>query len=635
MKKFFIPVMALTALTAFAGTRELQESSPEVKKNLNGERLAEMLSKGQSITALPLKITPPYSEGLTPSAAAVSRAEAMKIDTTAYYQTPAATFYSVFRFSNSEGRSYTLPNAALVPAYTKNTWYNMSYAPQYYYQYDMYMAAQVSGKTMKWEQLDSEGEVLNQSAKENFTYQRPASAYRGFGYNSPVLTVNGKSVYQMGETYNDEVEPTFFEYGGRGEANPIFSEEIQAELASIVGPISDFRQPGLLPFNRACDEFITTFDGGAFDYDVNSENGPLETWWTTQKEVPEDFKVVALGQWITKPTTPYALRSITMDAIVNCEAGALLHFSFFNVALDGEVNLAKPDHSYDYVFPEAVKGDHVDIVVPFKLLDSTGEELDYALIDHSMIMVVSGYNDEKFTRFNPIIAAFKYDRDYLTLSNASQDCLALVREETDGKVKFGLASTPYLCGFYPAGSNELVYGTYNSMNLFFDVEYPYLRAYELYRDEMMSTQYGDGERKCSLGLTTESPEATLVALCPGQAEDILVETSTGDDVPAWLDVEIVNAPEREGEDEGQKYVYIDLKLVGDDASVKSAPLKLTYLGQELYVTVSTDPAGIDAIEAGASAELDWDAPVYNVMGRKVNRDYKGVAIQNGHKFVVK
>lgn len=59
MKKFFIPVMALTALTAFAGTRELQESSPEVKKNLNGERLAEMLSKGQSITALPLKITPP------------------------------------------------------------------------------------------------------------------------------------------------------------------------------------------------------------------------------------------------------------------------------------------------------------------------------------------------------------------------------------------------------------------------------------------------------------------------------------------------------------------------------------------------------------------------------------------------
>lgn len=48
-------------------------------------------------------------------------------------------------------------------------------------------------------------------------------------------------------------------------------------------------------------------------------------------------------------------------------------------------------------------------------------------------------------------------------------------------------------------------------------------------------------------------------------------------------------------------------------------------------------AGIDNVAdtVADAAELDWSAPVYNVMGQKVNRDFKGVAIQNGNKFVVK
>ena len=34
-----------------------------------------------------------------------------------------------------------------------------------------------------------------------------------------------------------------------------------------------------------------------------------------------------------------------------------------------------------------------------------------------------------------------------------------------------------------------------------------------------------------------------------------------------------------------------------------------------------------------SATLDLDAPMYDVLGRKVNADYKGIIIQNGHKFI--
>ncbi|TFU93163.1 hypothetical protein E4T81_09405 [Barnesiella sp. WM24] len=46
--------------------------------------------------------------------------------------------------------------------------------------------------------------------------------------------------------------------------------------------------------------------------------------------------------------------------------------------------------------------------------------------------------------------------------------------------------------------------------------------------------------------------------------------------------------------------------------------------------------GIDNIASDVkAAELDWNAPVYNVMGQKVSKNFKGIAIQNGAKFVVK
>lgn len=58
----------------------------------------------------------------------------------------------------------------------------------------------------------------------------------------------------------------------------------------------------------------------------------------------------------------------------------------------------------------------------------------------------------------------------------------------------------------------------------------------------------------------------------------------------------------------------------------------------VYNLIGTyDPsAGIDAVAADAvAAELDWNKPVYNVMGQKVSNNYKGIAIQNGAKFIVK
>lgn len=45
-----------------------------------------------------------------------------------------------------------------------------------------------------------------------------------------------------------------------------------------------------------------------------------------------------------------------------------------------------------------------------------------------------------------------------------------------------------------------------------------------------------------------------------------------------------------------------------------------------------DPNGVAAIKADAS---DTNAPIYNLAGQKVGKDFKGLVIQNGKKFVVK
>ena len=47
------------------------------------------------------------------------------------------------------------------------------------------------------------------------------------------------------------------------------------------------------------------------------------------------------------------------------------------------------------------------------------------------------------------------------------------------------------------------------------------------------------------------------------------------------------------------------------------------------VTVNDKGTGLENI-----AELDTNAPIYNVLGQEVNAEYKGVVIQNGKKFLL-
>lgn len=53
------------------------------------------------------------------------------------------------------------------------------------------------------------------------------------------------------------------------------------------------------------------------------------------------------------------------------------------------------------------------------------------------------------------------------------------------------------------------------------------------------------------------------------------------------------------------------------------------------LTVSKKDTGTAVEDATAPAQLDLNAPMYDVLGRQVVNTYKGIVIQNGHKFLLK
>lgn len=56
-------------------------------------------------------------------------------------------------------------------------------------------------------------------------------------------------------------------------------------------------------------------------------------------------------------------------------------------------------------------------------------------------------------------------------------------------------------------------------------------------------------------------------------------------------------------------------------------------GNYLY-SVNGSTAGINDVKADEK-EIDKNAPIYNLAGQRVDKDYKGVVIQDGHKFIQK
>ena len=77
---------------------------------------------------------------------------------------------------------------------------------------------------------------------------------------------------------------------------------------------------------------------------------------------------------------------------------------------------------------------------------------------------------------------------------------------------------------------------------------------------------------------------------------------------------------------------INVTWTGDKNSVEFNTSGHQVRVKKITVTLKNEPAGIKEVNNGTVNE---NAPIYNLAGQRVGKDYKGVVIQNGKKFIKK
>lgn len=130
-------------------------------------------------------------------------------------------------------------------------------------------------------------------------------------------------------------------------------------------------------------------------------------------------------------------------------------------------------------------------------------------------------------------------------------------------------------------------------------------------------------------------------------ESILVDGEEVEEVPEWLTIEVANedyTTATETDDEGNEYEYfvngIDYDLVFTTQAlpegVENRACQLVFMqtGAKLTVTVTQDidPDGICTVVEKTPIK---NSRAYNVAGQQVGKNYKGVVVKDGKKFLVK
>ena len=77
---------------------------------------------------------------------------------------------------------------------------------------------------------------------------------------------------------------------------------------------------------------------------------------------------------------------------------------------------------------------------------------------------------------------------------------------------------------------------------------------------------------------------------------------------------------------------VNVTWTGDKNSVVFNTPKHQVRVKKITVTLKNDPTGINEVSNGTVNE---NAPIYNLAGQRVGKDYKGVVVQNGKKFIKK
>ncbi|BBA28988.1 hypothetical protein [Prevotella melaninogenica] len=77
---------------------------------------------------------------------------------------------------------------------------------------------------------------------------------------------------------------------------------------------------------------------------------------------------------------------------------------------------------------------------------------------------------------------------------------------------------------------------------------------------------------------------------------------------------------------------INVTWTGDKNSVEFKTPGHQVRVKKITVTLKNDPTGINEV---SNSTVNANAPIYNLAGQRVGKDYRGVVIQNGKKFIKK
>lgn len=584
MKKFFTLSFAVAAAVSVCAAPQLsslasvEKASPKAsvfgkltRNDVTGTILKNAKTDGLTVKAIP--------EGAT---------------VTHYAAFPYGSFFSNNSFTMNGQSGYAYP-IMLLPAYAENEWENCSF-----YATDAGYQSAVNEFSYAWNYQNFNYEDATATGSVLSVMNQPSDPYfyclKGWMSDAPALTVGTDSVYMYtGATV----------YGGKGGL---------PEWFSTMNGLTDVENMGVYPFNIYSDDYSRVTSAGLFGLASNDADGFWKQGYTEAGYT--DFSVLGIAQVIAKPVVPYALSSVTVYAYVDCTAGAELSLTFYKVGEDGSLTVIKEaTHKFAEAFSSATAGAYAEIPVKFTTEDEYGFEIDYQLIDHEILMVVSGYDNGGFTNFD-IPAAW-------AIMGTGAEVIeplglyGLCSYTQDGSQVAGLKTFPYYLAFNSA-PGEYVYPSSALISL--DMEYPYLQTfYDLVSNKAV-------EAKSEYSINLEAGGYIFYGLyCSGAADDIVIS-----DYPEWLQVEISDKTQDVDGLTGE-YVEVGFAVADNATNVgESCDIVLDYKGSKQTFHITHAAAGVESI-AKDNVEV-VAVEYYNIQGQKLNAaPENGIFIQKNIK----
>lgn len=452
----------------------------------------------------------------------------------------------------------------------------------------------------------------------------------------PTLSSNSGESFQVGYSDDGQFSPINRLFGGSMEwseeelnlvANQFASQFPGAKVTAKMG---DYKLTNTLDDSYDGRYYGTAFSAG--NVPVGFEDAPEITYsdnsnayWSNV--MGTEAVASAWCQEFPKPGSPMALKTLSMPFIVQCQANAKLTFDFFEITDEGTLS-DEPFKTYEHTFTASSTPSRQFVEIPFTTAGDI-DDLPFQLIDKGMMLVITGFNEETFGLCSPYTEMFVYNHDAPINSEPSTAYALVAYRDAQGNVKGSVVAPNGLLG----GS------TMNSLSFTLDASYPYLQLGANITTEN-ETNEGDiiANAKNANVILKKAEDGVWCELffSGNDIEEIgFYNYDNPDDETFldWLDLGIDDEPQMVGQYElAPLAMYFGAKK---DTTPGEVNLALTYNGLTYIVHIGQKTVGIDNVTEVKDAVLDWNAPVYNVMGQKVSKGFTGIAIQNGNKFIVK